>query len=174
MQLLEKKKLRFGQLLEFVFNPAHSQGSIRWHQFFAQKDDVFRILDFWVCSENAQQARDTVEEWAVEYIANCVAREARLATKSKILQTGDIVLDRETVESFSFTNVNQMLKVSTPIAMRIIKSFSTSGRAEKEHSERRKERTMMVSTFGDKYYWQILRYSGCYISGTYMPRGVQP
>lgn len=156
LQLLERKKLRFGQLLEFVFNPAHSQGSIRWHQFFAQKDDVFRILDFWVCSENSQQARDTVEEWAVDYIANRVAREARIVTKSKILQTRDIVLDRGIIESFSFANVNQMLKVSTPIAMRIIEAFSTSWHAEKEHSERRKEKTTMVCSLGDKFYCLIL------------------
>jgi hypothetical protein len=158
LQLLEKKKLRFGQLLEFVFNPTHNQGSIRWHQFFAQRDEVFRILDFWVCSENAQQARDTVEEWAVDYIANRVAREARLATKSKILQTRDIVLDQGIVESFSFANINQMLKVSTPIAMRIMEAFSTSWRAEKEHSERRKERTMMVCTVFKLILYMIQNY----------------
>jgi hypothetical protein len=48
LQLLEAKKLRFGELLEFVFNPANGQGSVRWHQFFAQKEDVseFRIFGF--------------------------------------------------------------------------------------------------------------------------------
>lgn len=89
LQLLNKKKLRFGELLEYVFNPAHGQGSVRWHQFFAQKDEVFRVLDFWVCGENVRQARDIVEEWAVDHVAHRIAQEARSVTKSKLLQTRD-------------------------------------------------------------------------------------
>jgi len=146
LQLLETKKLRFGKLLEFVFNPANGQGSVRWRQFFAQKEDVHQILDFWVCGENSKQARETVQDWAVDHVASHVAREAHSVTKSKLLQTQDIVLDHDFIKSFSFSVLNEKLKDSTPIAMRILEAFTTSRRAETEHSDRRKERTMMVHT----------------------------
>ena len=144
LQLLNEKKLRFGDLLEFVFNLAHGQGSICWHQFFARKDEVLRVLDFWVCGENVRQARDTVEQWAVDLVARRIAQEARSVTKSKILQTRETILDQGFVASFSFAKINEKLKAWTPIAMRMIEAFSTSWRAEKEHTIRRKERTTMV------------------------------
>lgn len=146
LQLLNEKKLRFGDLLEFVSNPAHGQGSVRWHQFFARREEVLQILDFWVCGENVRQARDIVEQWAVEHVARRIAQEARSVTKSKVLQTRETVLDQGFVASFSFTKTNETLKASTPIAMRMLEAFSTSWRAEKEHTIRRKERTTMVRT----------------------------
>ena len=146
LQLLNKKKLRFGDLLEFVFNPAHGQGSVRWHQFFARKDEVLQILDFWVCGENVRQARDIVDQWAVDHVARRIAQEARSVTKSKVLQTSETVLDQAFVSSFSFAKINETLKASTPIAMRMIETFSTSWRAEKEHTMKRRERTTMVRT----------------------------
>lgn len=146
LQLLNEKKLRFGDLLEFVSNPAHGQGSVRWHQFFARREEVLQILDFWVCGENVRQARDIVEQWAVEHVARRIAQEARSVTKSKVLQTRETVLDQGFVASFSFTKTNETLKALTPIAMRMLEAFSTSWRAEKEHTIRRKERTTMVRT----------------------------
>lgn len=148
LNILEKKNLRFGQLLEFVFNPVHGQGSIRWHQFFAKKDEVRQILDFWVSAQNSEPARDIVHNWALDYLAGQVAREARSATKSKILQTRDVHLDREFVSSFSLSKINELLLIKTPVTMRMLEAFSTSRHAEKKHSARRKERTMTVSDSG--------------------------
>ena len=145
LNMLQEKNLRFSQLLEFVFNPAHGQGSIRWHQFFAKKDDARQILDFWVSAQNSKAARDIVHNWALDYVAGQIAREVRSVTKSKILQTRDVHLDQEFVSSFSLSQINELLSTKTPVAMRMLEAFSTSRHAETAHSARRKERTMTVS-----------------------------
>ena len=90
-----------GQLLEFGFNPAHGQDSIRWHQFFVKKEEVRQILDFWVSAQNSEAARDIFHDWALDYVAGQVSREVRSATKSKILQTRDVHLDRDFVSKIT-------------------------------------------------------------------------
>jgi hypothetical protein len=87
LDCLRSKGLRFLDLMEYVFDYSNGRGDIRWHDFFVHEGVATRILNLWPSSRNAQGAREEVEDWAIEYIARTVAREARTVTKSKELQT---------------------------------------------------------------------------------------
>ena len=104
--------------------------------------------EFWIFGfvERIPNKHGRLRDWAVDHVASHVAREAHSVTKSKLLQTRDVVLDHDFIKSFSFSALNERLKDSTPIAMRMLEAFATSRCAEMEHSEWRKERTMMVRT----------------------------
>ena len=145
LNLLNRKGRRFGQLLKYVFDPSNSKGNVRWHEFFAFNGEATKILDWWVSSKNSETARKEVKEWAVQYVSHMVGDEARKVTRSKVLQTGEKAIDQDFVRSFSFSALNTKLKELAPVGMRVLDGFSTSHHAEKKHTERRKERTKMVS-----------------------------
>lgn len=144
LNFLAQRKIHFGEFLKFIFDPSKGQGKVRWHEFFARRGDASQILDWWSSSANSQTGKEEVESWAVGHVAKMVAKEARVVTDSKILQTKDKSIDQEFVTSFSFTSMHKALENLAPIGMRMIRSFSTSQRAEKTHKERRKERTKTV------------------------------
>ena len=143
---LNKKGLRFGEFLKFIFDPENPQGNIRWHQFFAYSGEATEILNWWISSKNSETARNEVKEWAVKYVGCLVRDEAKTITKSKILQTRDKVIDHQFVQAFSFSTLNKKLKVSAPVGMHILERLTTSHHAQEKHTERRRERTKMVST----------------------------
>jgi len=145
LNLLNQKGRRFGQLLKYIFDPSNSKGNVRWHEFFAFSGEATEILDWWVSSKNSETARNEVKEWAVQYVSHLVGDEAKKVTKSKVLQTREVVIDQDFVRSFSFSALNTKLKDSVPVGMRVLEKFSTSHHAEDKHTERRKERTKMVS-----------------------------
>ena len=146
LDLLNKKRLRFGEFLKFIFDPENPQGNIRWHQFFAYSGEATEILNWWISSKNSETARNEVKEWAVKYVGCLVRDEAKTITKSKIFQTRDKVIDHQFVQAFSFSTLNKKLKVSAPVGMHILERLTTSHHAQEKHTERRRERTKMVST----------------------------
>ena len=146
LDLLNKKGLRFGRFLRFIFDPDNPQGKIRWHQFFAYSGEATDILNWWISSENSEMARNEVKDWAVKYVGRLVRDEAKTVTKLKILQTRDKVIDQQFVHAFSFSTLNKTLKESAPVGMHILERFSTSHHAEEKHTERRRERTKTVSS----------------------------
>jgi predicted KAP-like P-loop ATPase len=103
-------------------------------------------LNWWISSKNSETARNEVKEWAVKYVGCLVRDEAKIVTKSKILQTRDKVIDQQFVQAFSFSTLNEKLKEQAPVGMHILKRLVMSYHAQEKHTERCRERTKMVST----------------------------
>lgn len=174
LNLLNQKGRRFGQLLKYVFDPSNAKGNVRWHEFFAFDGEATNILDWWVSSKNSETARNEVKEWAVQYVSRVVGDEARKVTKSKVLQTREKVIDQDFVRSFRFSALNTTLKELAPVGMRVLDKFSTSRHAQEKHTERRKERTKMVSLslpeLNEGAYNHVGRHLGC----PHLPWRIQP
>lgn len=148
LDTLHSKNLKLWDLLEYIFNPAHQQGSIRYNEFFVTQGNPTKILEWWLSPLNrGKKAKEEIKEWIGNYAAKVASQEARAVTASKIFQTADIILDAQTVKAFDLQSINKMLSedssAGAPFTMRILKSFSTSRHAKK-HSETRKKRTDMV------------------------------
>lgn len=146
LDFLNEKGLRFGEFLKFIFDPKNPKGHIRWHQFFAYTGEATEILDWWVSSKNSDTARNEVKDWAVNYVAGLVRDEAKKVTKSKLLQTRKKVVDQQFVQAFNFSKLNEELKDLAPVGMLMVEKLGTSYQAEEKHTEKRKERTKMVSS----------------------------
>lgn len=147
LEVLKRKNLRFGDLMTYVFDPDNGQGTVRWHEFFVHKGASSQMLNWWMSPQNSKTVRREVHDWAVNYTAKHVAREARAVTKKKILQTIDKTIDYDFVSSFSFPNLYHSFqnKEMAPVSMRLLEAFSTSPKA-KTHTPARQAKTQMVVT----------------------------
>lgn len=145
LSLLHAHDLSIYDLMEYVFNPVHGKGHVRWQGFFSNRGNATSILNWWISSHNRSvAARNEVREWAVNFVASTVEREARMVTRSKILHTMRQIIDYEFVSSFSFTKMYETLcDTAAPIMMRTLNAFSTSRQAA-QHTLARKLRTQMV------------------------------
>lgn len=79
----------FRDLMLFGFDPAYKQGRHRW-DFFRTRGTASKVLDFWVSTENSEQGREEVREWAVAHVASTVRAEARVATSSGQFQMANL------------------------------------------------------------------------------------
>lgn len=140
---LSSKGVSFGDLMEYVFDPALGQGDIRYRQFFIRHGRATQILNWWTSSENSQTARSEVESWAFRYTAKVVKNEAREVTKSKKLQTAGKPVNEKFVMSFSYEKFQELLETTlAPVAMTMFRAFSVSGR---EKAVGREAKTNMVT-----------------------------
>lgn len=143
---LDLEEVTLWDLMEYVFNPEFGQGRLRYHQFFNIHGHATKVIKWWMSSQNrSMTARNEVRDWAKNYIAGEIAREARAITKSRKLQTMRRNLDAGFVQSFNFQDIYNILKDKlAPMSIKILESLTTSGRAHL-HSKRRQERTKIVS-----------------------------
>jgi len=144
LDLMKARDVRLGQFLASIFNPVYKRGKLRHNQFFQFEGEISQILNWWVAS---QSAADEVTVWAVNHVADLLAREAKVVTSSKILQTRDRVVDHKMVESFNLRSLQEELQDIAPVGLRMLSAMSTSPRAHREHTDRRKDRTEMASTY---------------------------
>ena len=144
LDILRSKKIKFGDLMKHVFDPANGQGNIHWHEFFATRGEASQILTWWTSSDYSFSAREEVSQWAIDFVAKSVSKEVRKITRSKRFQTAGKTIDQDFVKSFNLSDIHDELENTTaPVGMRILKSFATSQNVEK-HTAKRKERTKMV------------------------------
>lgn len=144
LRVMKDRNLRFGDLIAYVFDPENGQGGIRWHEFFVIPGLATQVLNWWLDSSNAQSARDEVHTWALNYICNLCKREARQVTQAKEFQTMHNEITQDAIINFDFSACYNMLVTETaPIAMRILRAFSTSPRAH-QLSEAHQLRTTSV------------------------------
>lgn len=144
LRLAKAKGIRWVDLMTYVFNPELGQGNTRYHEFFVLPGAVRQVLDWWMSSKNSPTARREVAEWAVEYVASCVAKEARKVTESGELQTMKKAINRELVNSFELSNYTEKLATDwAPTASTIISAFATSRHAGK-HKDQRLQKTALV------------------------------
>lgn len=143
LELLKAKNRRFGDLMEYVFDPQYSQGHVRWHEYLVNEGSTTKVLNWWM-AQKSSTVRQEVSAWAIEHVESIVASEAQAATKSGKLRTLGKIIDKEFVLSFDFARIHEDLEENlAPNAIRILTAFSTSREAHK-HTERRKSRTKMV------------------------------
>ena len=144
LHILRSKKIKFGDLMKYIFDPANQQGNIHWHEFFATRGEASQILTWWTSSDYSISAREEVSEWAIDFVTKSVSNEVRKITKSKRFQTAGKTINQNFVSSFNLSDIHDELESTmAPVGMQILKSFATSQKAEK-HTAKRKERTKMV------------------------------
>ncbi|KAG6916062.1 hypothetical protein DXG01_008587 [Tephrocybe rancida] len=96
-------------------------------------------------SQNSEQARKEVHQWAVGHIESTVMKEARAVTKSRELQTMRKTVDKSMIDNFRFSALYERLSDMASTSLRIFQAFATSPRADK-HTVRRQERTKLIVT----------------------------
>ncbi|EDR08582.1 uncharacterized protein LACBIDRAFT_326731 [Laccaria bicolor S238N-H82] len=127
LRYLENQDVSLGEVNEYVFDPHNGQGSHRWDGFFREHGRATRILNWWVASSNSMTAWGEVHEWAVQYVANAVSREAGAITRQGILRKP--IIDNGFVEDFSFENLYQSLRNQfATVTTCIFESLATSSR----------------------------------------------
>lgn len=107
---LQSRNIRFGDLLNYIFDPSNGKGSLHYHQFLARPGTASRILDWWVSSEYSAPVRAELREWTMDYVAKSMSQEARKATESRQLQTLGKAIDQDLVTSFSYAALHDELK----------------------------------------------------------------
>ncbi|KAF8162231.1 hypothetical protein BJ912DRAFT_1098508 [Pholiota molesta] len=147
LERLHENGLRFWDLMEYVFNPAHGQGTIRYNEFFARKGNAPRMLDWWMSAQNrGQRAKEEISEWIMRYATRIISREAEAVTRSKELQTQGRTINLEVIRRFNLDEIHDHLQFDlAPFTMQLIQAFTTAKRVQK-HTDHRKERTRMVIT----------------------------
>lgn len=147
LSTLHSKNLKLWDLLEYIFNPVNQQGNIRYNEFFVKRGCPTQILEWWLSPQNrARKGKEEIREWISKYAARKASREARTITKSKEIQTANIVLDATTVKNFDLQKIHKMLaqeKIGAPFTMRVLEAFSTS-RHSNRHTDNRRQKTNMV------------------------------
>jgi hypothetical protein len=111
----------------YVFDPIYKQGQTRWNGFFRRPGLATKILELWVSRENSETAREEVDVWASDYIAEQARMEAKEITAAKALQTGGNV-DADYVDGFSMRTMYDFLQLHAKTAMKVFEAFATSAR----------------------------------------------
>ncbi|KAF8177453.1 hypothetical protein BJ912DRAFT_856950 [Pholiota molesta] len=147
LMFMDTHELTLWDFLAYIFNPEYGKGRTRYQQFFNTYGNASQLLNWWISSKNrSQSARAEIDEWAQDYIAKKVAKEARAVTNSRRLQTMRRNLDAGFVNSFSLPSIYNLLTAElVPISIRILRSLTTSPNV-RSHGDKRKERTQTVIT----------------------------
>ena len=141
---LNEQGLKVWDFMEHIFDPRNKKQSIQWQQFFSSEAHIKQLLDWWTSSSNSRAARKYIKQWIQSYVASVAAQEARQITKLKILQTLGKKIDSDFASSFSFPSIHLMLSSNAPFSFSVIKALATARQAV-THTDKRKERTKMVS-----------------------------
>jgi hypothetical protein len=67
-----------------------------------------RILNWWVSSSNSKSGQNEVQDWAVEFVAQVVKKEAEVITREGILHRQ--TFDEQSVIGFGFGELYQSLQ----------------------------------------------------------------
>ena len=142
---LEAGGYTWGDLVEWVSRPSSGQKDVRYSGFFRNKGQVRRTLDIWV-SRNSRSGRHIVHEWALDYAASVVSKEARAVTREGILQSRRMTMSRSFLLSFDLTSVHDRIRQMCPGATKIMGAFSTTTRQQHEHDSAMTAREVEVAT----------------------------
>ncbi|KXN82724.1 hypothetical protein AN958_02062 [Leucoagaricus sp. SymC.cos] len=142
---MEAKNIRFGDFLEYVFDPLSYRGNVRWHNLFARPGSVTQFLDWWAW-KYSDSVRKEVSDWAVSFVCKLIRNEMALVTANKFLQTRRTPIGRDILSRLSFTGMHDTLSKMAPVTIEVVKSAVTAPRAEIKHSFRRRMKTQTVVT----------------------------
>ncbi|KAJ8519429.1 hypothetical protein ONZ45_g3620 [Pleurotus djamor] len=128
LALLSENDLTFRDLMNYVFEPANKQGTIRWDGFFKFKGSASHILDTWVSKKNSRTARAEVEEWCVKHVGGKIRKEAKRVTNSGYLRTSHLAIDGSFISRFNLTSLGLYLSKAASITSRLLTTFASSSK----------------------------------------------
>ncbi|KAJ7932234.1 hypothetical protein B0H13DRAFT_1593550 [Mycena leptocephala] len=143
---LQENGLTFGQLMVYVFDPIHKQGSTRWDGFFKEPGMATRILNLWTSKKNSTTRREEVAAWAEDYVADIIQNEGQDVTASKVLQTAGTPIDYSYVTGFSMMKAGEMIGSVARVAIKMLNVFATSARNLKTNLPQRAAKRFTVVT----------------------------
>ena len=146
LSILKENNVPFGELLEFVSDPANQRGNDRYRGLFSDGDRVHRILDFWMSSGNSPTARNAIQEWALCLVSRLVDREARAATQDGFLRTQKCPIDEKFALNFSMEAIYAELTELCPSMLRLLDSFSCT--AKQRHTDTKGWQTRRLNVSG--------------------------
>ncbi|KAI0075557.1 hypothetical protein K474DRAFT_1599581 [Panus rudis PR-1116 ss-1] len=137
--LLNQYECSWGEFIWFMSGREANlrcEENIRYHGFFARPSLVHEVLGLWVSSQNSRTGRETVHQWAVNYIERVVNGEATAVTAQGILRTSKSRknLIAKFTSAFDFTGLCSSLMRSCPTMVNVLASFSTTTRQTRKGS----------------------------------------
>lgn len=128
LSILKENNIPFGELLEFVSDPANQRGNDQYRGLFSDVDWVHRILDFWMSSSNSVTARNTIQEWALCLVSHLIDCEACAATQDGFLRTQKRPIDESFALHFSIETINAELTEHCLSMLQLLDAFSCTAK----------------------------------------------
>ncbi|KAI0719033.1 hypothetical protein C8Q72DRAFT_878316 [Fomitopsis betulina] len=128
LSILKENNIPFGELLEFVSDPANQRGNDQYRGLFSDVDWVHRILDFWMSSSNSVTARNTIQEWALCLVSHLIDCEACAATQDGFLRTQKRPIDESFALHFSIEAINAELTEHCLSMLQLLDAFSCTAK----------------------------------------------
>ena len=142
---LEAEGYTWGDLVEWVSQLSSGQKDIWYSGFFWNKGQVRQTLDIWV-SRNSRSGQHIVHEWALDYAASVVSKEAHAVTREGILQSWCMTMSCSFLLSFDLTSVHDWIHQMCPGAMKIMGAFSTTAWQQHKHDSAMTVQEVEVAT----------------------------
>lgn len=167
---MAEKGIRFGDFLDYIFNPANGQGKIYYHEFLIRHGSLSQMLDWWSSSDYSSNVKGELHKWAMTYLQKTVTREARKISRSRRLQTQGKSIDEKLVMSFSFLELHDKLSNQlAPNSMRLIAALATSRNANTHKSHEVASTGLFASVYDNinlqmKSVEQVIGRHGVYFS----------
>lgn len=130
LDFMAERGITFGDLVLYVSNPEMKQGDSRWNGFFGIPGRVAEVLNYWVSSRNSQSGRDTVRNWALDYVGRILDKEGEGITNSGLLRSENKLIDKSYTVDFSLDSLYQKIKDAAPAMTKLLHAFSTTKRQQ--------------------------------------------
>lgn len=145
---LQREGHTWGDLVEWISDSSSScPARNRYDGFFKSKEQVLRVLSHWTSRQNCETGRNTLRDWATEYVGRLVAREGDEVTKSNMLQSHTMPFDKSFILGFSLVGLYQKLSTLCPVTTGLFHRLATTSRQELSMNENTEERKQHVSTY---------------------------
>ena len=107
--------LTWGSFVEWVSDPTSPcEASLRYEGFFRDRAQVQRVLGHWTSWRNCASGRVTVDQWAIDRVKHRVTQEGNAVTKSHLLQSHSMVIDKSFVLNFDLPALYEQLVLLCP------------------------------------------------------------
>lgn len=101
-----------------------------------------------------------VQSWAVKHVSQLIAREGDEVTKSNVLQSRTMALDKTFILGFSLVGLYRKLSIICPVTTALFHSLSTTPRQQLSMNDNTEQRKQHVSTHYDYSFATILTAAG--------------
>ena len=126
---LDVAGLTWGSFIEWISDPTSScEARLRYEGFFHNRDQVKRVLNHWTSWRNCTTGRMTVDQWATDRVKQRIEQEGNSATKSCILQSHTMAMDKSFILDFDLTALYEQLLALCPSTESILRVFCTTSR----------------------------------------------
>lgn len=138
----------WGDLVEWIADPLSTcPAHTRYRGFFKSSKQVSRVLNHWASKRNCKSGQKALRKWAVEHVSKEMAREGDEVTKSNLLQSHTMQLDKSFVSNFSFVGLYRKLSMLCPVTTTLFHTLATTPRQELSKTEQTEQRKQHVSTY---------------------------